>query len=207
MRFSAGYFSVIWAQNQFVVSGYNGVLATSPDGVTWTERESGLTTPLYTSAWTGSQFVALGSNGGFTSSPDGVTWTAAEAGTATQAVVHGMIWADSQLVEVGELFGKGAIVIAKPQASAGIRAFVNPITISSHWISSSDFSVDISSDFRNTPLHAAIFSTRGIKLNAVRPVVDASRVTVSLGPLPAGKYFLEIRSAGKRFGAPFEWPR
>ncbi len=207
LKFTAAYFSVIWAHNQFVVCGYGGVVATSPDGMTWTERESGITTPLYASAWTGSQFVALGADGGFTSSPDGSSWTTAEAGTATQAIVHGMLWADSQLVEVGELSSKGAVVIAKPHSASGIRAHVSPITITSDRINSSDFSVGIPSDFHSASLSTEIFSTCGVKWNAVTPQVFGSRVTVPLSPLPAGKYFLEIQSAGKRFTVPFERPR
>ena len=54
---------------------YDGVILTSPDGVTWTTRESISDTSLYGVTYGNSTFVAVGSGGTILTSPDGVTWT------------------------------------------------------------------------------------------------------------------------------------
>ncbi len=73
---------VVYGGGQFVVVGfryngasYTGVVVTSPDGVTWTDRTSAanITSEMYAVAWGGGQYVATGV--GASISPDGVTWT------------------------------------------------------------------------------------------------------------------------------------
>ncbi|HME42311.1 MAG TPA: hypothetical protein VKF36_04425, partial [Syntrophorhabdales bacterium] len=59
----------------FVATGANGQIATSPDGVTWTERVSGVTADLSAGAYGNGTFVIFGDGGLVLTSPDGVNWT------------------------------------------------------------------------------------------------------------------------------------
>lgn len=75
---------VFWTGTQFVAVGANGSLATSPDGVAWTPRTSGVTATLYSGAANGSFLVVVGANGTLiTSSDNGVTWTPRASGSTS----------------------------------------------------------------------------------------------------------------------------
>jgi hypothetical protein len=54
----------------------NGNIATSPDGITWTQRTASPTGTWRRVAWNGNVFCAIDSyNGIISTSPDGITWT------------------------------------------------------------------------------------------------------------------------------------
>lgn len=69
-------YSVIWDGSRFVAAG-DKIIATSPDGVSWTT----LSTPstfFYSMIYDGTRYVAVGTNGGtgiIQTSTDGITWT------------------------------------------------------------------------------------------------------------------------------------
>jgi hypothetical protein len=65
-----------------VAVGDGGAIRTSPDGVTWTPRDSGTTKNLHSVTWTGAQLVAVGEDGAVATSPDGATWTPRPAPTS-----------------------------------------------------------------------------------------------------------------------------
>ncbi len=94
--------SVAWSGTQFVAVGLGGVVESSPDGTTWTNRGSAFTNALSASnlrgvVWQNNRFLAVGVNGGsenctggvsvactgailaredsVMSSTDGITWT------------------------------------------------------------------------------------------------------------------------------------
>lgn len=74
-------FIVAWNGSVFCAAGANGQIATSPDGLTWTNR-TGLSSTAFGSSqnvncigWGGGQFVVIGGAGGCATSPDGITWT------------------------------------------------------------------------------------------------------------------------------------
>lgn len=76
----SGYFNAItYGNGLFVAVGSNGVIQTSPDGVTWTARTAGggYTGIFRSVVWVEDLglFVAVGDAGGPQTSPDGVTWT------------------------------------------------------------------------------------------------------------------------------------
>ncbi len=97
--------AVAWSGSQFVAVGYNGTvpgtynILTSPDGVTWTSRNSGSSATLYGVAWSGAQFAAVGDYGYILTSPDGITWTSRASGTGN--ALFGVTWSGTQFVAVG----------------------------------------------------------------------------------------------------------
>lgn len=70
-----------WTGSQFVITGYSGLIATSPDGVTWTTRSTaaiGLGAPdhIYgVAALSNGLVAAVTSTGKIIASDDGITWT------------------------------------------------------------------------------------------------------------------------------------
>jgi hypothetical protein len=66
---------IAYGNGLFVAVGYNGTVLTSPDGITWTSRTSGITGGLTGVAFGNGMFVAVGFGGSLTTSPDGITWT------------------------------------------------------------------------------------------------------------------------------------
>ena len=69
---------IIWADNQYVIVGHEGVgifgpILTSPTGITWTNRTSSTTQWLYGVTWGNNLFVAVGTNGTIIMSPTAPT--------------------------------------------------------------------------------------------------------------------------------------
>jgi hypothetical protein len=67
--------AVTWTGSQAVAVGQGGTVLTSPDGVAWTKRSSGVTTALSSVIWSGSQLLAVGDGGVALTSTNGITWT------------------------------------------------------------------------------------------------------------------------------------
>jgi hypothetical protein len=76
---------IVWYNNLFIVagfdSGFQGAIATSPDGITWTTRLSGVD-QITTLALAGDLLIACGLNGTIFTSADGISWTSRSSGTA-----------------------------------------------------------------------------------------------------------------------------
>lgn len=70
---------LIWLSsiNLFVLSGKYGMIVTSPNGTTWTDRTSNVGNTLNDMAWSPklNSFIAVGGFGNITTSPDGISWT------------------------------------------------------------------------------------------------------------------------------------
>jgi hypothetical protein len=92
--------SIAWNGTVFVMVLTGPACYTSPDGVTWTSRTFGGTSPPRYVFWVSSlsQFVAIGDSGLIKTSPDGITWTNRTTGTANYA---SGAWNGSLLVIVG----------------------------------------------------------------------------------------------------------
>ena len=58
----------------FVTVGNDGIIVTSSDGISWTERTSGTTNNLYGVTYGGGLFVTVGDNRTILTSSDGTTW-------------------------------------------------------------------------------------------------------------------------------------
>ncbi|MBU6398983.1 MAG: hypothetical protein KGS61_01570, partial [Verrucomicrobia bacterium] len=70
---------ITYGNGQFVIVGGNGGIVTSPDGLTWTPRSSGITNGLSAVGFGNGQFVAVGGTTILTSS-NGVAWTGQASG-------------------------------------------------------------------------------------------------------------------------------
>ncbi len=91
--------SVASAGSLFAAVGDSGFIQTSPDGVTWTTRLSGITGPLYSIAYSGGQFAAVGSGGAILTSSNGITWTSRTSGTTN--AMYSVTYGGGQFAAVG----------------------------------------------------------------------------------------------------------
>jgi hypothetical protein len=83
----------------FVAVGYNGMIITSPDGITWTKRVSGTTKWLKGISYGNNSFVAVGSRGMVLTSPDGTVWTERVSGTTNE--LSGIDYVNNSFVAYG----------------------------------------------------------------------------------------------------------
>ena len=99
---------VTYGHGVFAAVGDAGTILTSPDGATWTKRDSGLPLSDSLSAWYSSLngltyannlFVAVGKGGTLITSPDGVTWTKRTSGTDSD--LYGVAYGNGVFVAVG----------------------------------------------------------------------------------------------------------
>ena len=90
----------------FIAVGLTTIL-TSPDGISWTVRDSGITNSLQSVTYGGASgselFVAVGGQGSILTSPDGITWTTRISGTTNQlnSVTYGGASGRELFVAVG----------------------------------------------------------------------------------------------------------
>ena len=90
---------VIWTGTQYVASGSNGTLVTSPDGSVWVSRDSGCAQILNGLAANGNIIVAVGAGGMIlTSTNGGVNWSAQTVGPF---LLNDVIWTGARFVAVG----------------------------------------------------------------------------------------------------------
>ncbi len=92
-----------YGDSLFVAISDGGTIMTSPNGATWTIRNSGTINDLYSAAYGGGQtgrFVAVGYNGTIVTSPDGKTWTTKNFGISND--LYSITYGSGQFVAVGE---------------------------------------------------------------------------------------------------------
>jgi IPT/TIG domain len=91
---------VFWTGTQFVGVGNAGLIATSPDGLNWTLRSSGVTATLLSGTASGSTIVVIGSEGAVVTSNDGgATWAARSSGVT--ATLNHAVFTGSEFFAVG----------------------------------------------------------------------------------------------------------
>jgi flagellin len=95
---------IVWFNNLFIVAGFtnsfNGVIATSPDGITWTVVLSGVVvSQILSISVAGDLVIATGVNGTIYTSTNGTSWTPRTSGTAL--TLRGATKANSTYVIVG----------------------------------------------------------------------------------------------------------
>jgi hypothetical protein len=73
--------NIAFGGGNFVIVGDGGYLASSTNGVNWTQRPSGTSGTMYGVCYGDGYFVAVGTGGYMASSPDGTNWTYRSSGT------------------------------------------------------------------------------------------------------------------------------
>jgi hypothetical protein len=105
-----------------VAVGEVGTVLTSPDGVTWTARNSGIGTALEGVVWAGDRLVAVGGDAAgsghgtldvILTSPDGISWT--NQHSASVKPLHSVAWNGNQYVAGGV---EGAVLTSPQEVSA-----------------------------------------------------------------------------------------
>src|SRR6185503_3607017 len=88
-----------FANSLFVAVGDDGTILTSPDGVDWTTRLSGVTNTLLGVGHANGTFVAVGQLGAVLTSTDGSQWVSRSSGVTQQ--LNQLVYANGQFVVVG----------------------------------------------------------------------------------------------------------
>jgi PKD repeat protein len=91
--------AVTYGNGTFVAVGPYGKILTSPDGITWTERDSGTSRYLNGVAFGNGTFVVVGDYGKILTSPDGATWTVRDSGISYE--LYGITYGNAIFVAVG----------------------------------------------------------------------------------------------------------
>ncbi len=66
---------VTWNGSLYIIGASSGRIFTSPDGVTWTTRQSGMSDNIRDILFASGRVVAMGQAGAVTTSTDGITWS------------------------------------------------------------------------------------------------------------------------------------
>lgn len=96
---TAMLWSVAYGNGLFVAAGRDGVIVTSPDGITWTKRTSGTMEWFFNITYGNNMFVAVGGHGVVCTSTNGIAWTVRPSGTSDW--LDGVAWGGTRFVAVG----------------------------------------------------------------------------------------------------------
>ena len=106
-------YAVAFGSDTFVAIG-DGLILTSPDGVTWTTRSSDFASSLWAIAFGNGLFVTVGSSGTIYTSPDGITWTQREPGMTHDLI--SVAFGNDTFVAVGgsRVSSEGPVAVSSP---------------------------------------------------------------------------------------------
>jgi Tfp pilus assembly protein PilV len=108
-----GFAKVIWANNQFVAVGENGIISTSPDGLTWKLQYAGLGRGVLLTdiIWDGAKYIAVGTNGTMITSVDGANWTKVDTGFS--GYIYKIVYSGSKYVAIVQEWGRGTLLTSE----------------------------------------------------------------------------------------------
>jgi len=109
---------VTYANGLYVAVGKRGLILTSPDGLTWTERASGVNQYIEHVIWANNRFVAVGEAGLMTTSTNGINWTALPPPTLGD--LEDVTYGNGMFVAVGGYFGVGGAIATVLTSTNGI---------------------------------------------------------------------------------------
>jgi hypothetical protein len=122
----------VLSNSLYVISGVQGTLFTSADGMTWAPCDSGTTNVLSSiTEWPGG-LLASGDNGTIIASPDGVTWNTRPTGA--EDWLYRVRWLNGTLIAVGQ---NGAIL-----TSTDSLTWTNRSSGTSNWLTDVTFVED-----------------------------------------------------------------
>jgi hypothetical protein len=93
-------YGVAFGAGQYVAVGHFGTIITSPDGVTWAERDSGTLATLNAVTFGNGLFIAVGDFGTILTSTDGTTWW--PVSNPDFSTLSSVTWGNGLYVIVGE---------------------------------------------------------------------------------------------------------
>lgn len=103
--------NVIYGNGQYLVVTGHGKIATSPDGVTWTDRPTVFgSDSIYNIIYANNLYVAVGLAGKIATSPDAINWTLRTSGLTAAQHVRAVGW-NGSLFMVG---GDGGFIRTSP---------------------------------------------------------------------------------------------
>lgn len=97
-QFTADINAIAFDGTQFVAVGKGGFVATSPDGITWTQGSLGNNSEYESIAYGNGRFVAVGELAPVISSADGITWQVETVGSTR---INGAAFGNNLFVIVG----------------------------------------------------------------------------------------------------------
>lgn len=106
------------SESLVVAVGDNGAIYTSPDGIAWTPRSSGLNDWLRSVTYSSAVglFVTVGEGGSIATSPNGITWTKRSSGTT--ANLNRVVWTGLVFIALGD----GGVVLTSSNGTSNWRA-------------------------------------------------------------------------------------
>ena len=105
-------YGVTWSSARFLFVAVGEDIFTSPDGITWTEQQTGFSGMLFDVSWTGNQFFALGGDGfgnSVLTSPDGESWTLQQIPSVPSPYLYGVAASGTRIVAVGKQSVQGQV--------------------------------------------------------------------------------------------------
>lgn len=178
------FYAMAWDGSKFIlvgedynssVSGWVGLIYTSADGTTWTQRFRGTVanTQLYGVAANGSSAVAVGNRGTMLGSGNGTTWTGMTvSGITTSQTLASVAWNGSLYVFTGYTGSNGGVKVFSSDDGMGLSwidrssgagvaswqdlrgiAWLNDRFVSSGWYSGLRTSTDGGQTFTTTRSH------------------------------------------------------
>jgi len=172
---------IIFANGIFVAVGPNGAINTSPDDITWTTRNSGTTSNLYSATYAAGYFVVVGDNGTILSSVDGTTWTARDSGTTN--LLRAVTYGNGHFVAVG-IFG--TVVVSSDESSPTITT--QPANLAVLANQKASFSIVVS----GTPVPSYQWYFNG---KLIPGATSANYTIVKVSAVNAGNYTVFISNA------------
>jgi hypothetical protein len=97
--------SISGGASRFVAVGSQGTIVASPDGKTWTVKNSGTTYDLNAVTYAKKLFVAVGAHGAILTSPDAETWTLKNSGVYRELGgdwLYSITYGNNKFVAVGD---------------------------------------------------------------------------------------------------------
>lgn len=103
----------------FVAVGDQGALLSSPDGVAWTTRTSGVSVTLRDVAYGAGTFVAVGNAGVILTSTNGLDWLSGSSPSSRD--LHAVVWHSDRFYAVGGDYSAGAETLTSQDGTTWVR--------------------------------------------------------------------------------------